>query len=73
MPFTFPEDLTMEEYEMYRPARPLKTLDPLGQGGSRPPPGHNHGEEDAITFANSLADSNFRRQFQRNESLVIPA
>lgn len=55
MPFTFPDDMTMEEYEMYRPARPLQTLDPLGQGGSRPPPGHSHDEDDTLNLRTDSA------------------
>ncbi len=39
MPFTFPDDLTLESYELYRPARPIPGTDPLGQGGQAPPPG----------------------------------
>ncbi len=46
MPFTYPEDMTLHSYEMYRPARPDPGHDPLRQGGELPPPGHQHDEED---------------------------
>lgn len=47
MPFTFPEDLTMESYESYRPARRLPPEDPPGMAG-QVPSGHSHDEEDKI-------------------------
>lgn len=46
MPFDYPDDMTMGSYEMYAPARPHQTYDPLRQGGELPPPGHSHDEED---------------------------
>ncbi len=30
-PFTFPDDITLEEYEFYRPARPLPQYMPPGE------------------------------------------
>lgn len=48
MPFTYPEDMTLHSYEMYRPARPDPGHDPLRQGGELPPPGHSQDEEDKI-------------------------
>jgi hypothetical protein len=48
MPFTFPEDMTMESYESYRPARAAPPDDPLGMAGQRPAGGHSHDEEDKI-------------------------
>ncbi len=47
MPFTFPEDLTLSEYEFYQPARPHQGTDPLGQGGQTPPPGLEE-EDDSV-------------------------
>ncbi len=49
MPFTFPDDMTLECYEMYRNARPTPGHDPLRQGGELPAPGgHDHDEDDSL-------------------------
>jgi hypothetical protein len=48
MPFTFPDDMTMNEYESYRPARPAQGHDPLRQGGELPPPGQHSDEDDSL-------------------------
>jgi hypothetical protein len=42
MPFMFPDDLTMESYETYRPAQPLSMG---GVGGVAPSP-DGYSEED---------------------------
>lgn len=55
MPFDFPDDMTLESYELYRPARPNPGHDPLAQGGERPPPGHDHDEDDGLNLKSQLA------------------
>lgn len=52
MPFTYPEDMTMESYRLWRSAKPIPGHDPLRQGGELPPPGHSHDEEDSIHVVN---------------------
>ena len=70
MPFTFPEDMTMECYESYRPARAAPPDDPLGMAGQRPAGGHSHDEEDKIaTFIGShLGKQNALLQVPRRRS-----
>lgn len=48
MPFTFPEDMTMDSYDLYRPARAPVPDDPFGLAGQGPAGGHSHDEEDKI-------------------------
>jgi hypothetical protein len=50
MPFTYPEDMTMESYRLWRSAKPIPGYDPLRQGGELPPSGHSHDEEDALNI-----------------------
>ncbi len=52
MPFTYPDDMTMESYRLWRSARPIPGHDPLRQEGELPPPGHSHDEEDSLNAVN---------------------
>lgn len=58
MPFTYPDDMTMESYELYKAARPIPGYDPLQQDGQRPAPGHSHGEDDEnLSRGNPVLDA----------------
>jgi hypothetical protein len=46
-PFTFPDDMTLEEYEFYRPARPLPQYMPPGEDKIEEPSSPDTGSQNA--------------------------
>ena len=51
MPFTYPDDMTMNSYSSYEPARPHPPDDPLEGSSMKPARGsHDHDEDDKLSL-----------------------